>query len=171
MAGQDPVRRLPVAPALHLCNNWRMSVAPIRMAVLADIPGLMGLRAAVRENRPAVDNAVTNDDIAAFMTHSRIWIWQEGDRILGFSAGDTQLGWVWALFVDPDHEGRGIGSALLARACRCVARAGFEHATLTTDPGTRAARFYRRAGWTDAGETDEGEIIFERRLNPPSRSR
>ncbi len=148
-----------------------VTVAPIRPAVPADIPGLMTLRASVAENRPLVPDAVTTDDVADFMTHSTIWVWQEQGRILGFSAGDTQLGWVWALFVDPGHEGRGIGSALLARACRCVARAGFEHATLTTDPGTRAARFYRRAGWTDRGETEDGEIIFERRLNPPPRRR
>lgn len=143
----------------------------IRKALLDDIPALMTLRASVRENRQSETNAVTVDDVADFMQHSTIWVWQENRRILGFSAGDTQYGWVWALFVDPGHEGRGIGSALLTRACGTVARAGFAHATLTTDPGTRADRFYRRAGWTDTGQTEEGEVIFERRLTLPSRHR
>ena len=141
----------------------------IRRAVLEDIPDLMTLRASVRENRQSETNAVTGDDVADFMRHSAIWVWQEDRRILGFSAGDTQCGWVWALFVDPGHEGRGIGRALLARACRTVARAGFAHATLTTDPGTRADGFYRRAGWIDAGWTEDGEVIFERLLTVSSR--
>jgi ribosomal protein S18 acetylase RimI-like enzyme len=153
----------------HPWHKVRMMNVFIRKAVLADIPDLMTLRASVRENRPALVNAVTVDDVADFMRHSPIWVWQENQRILGFSAGDTQLGWIWALFVDPGHEGRGIGTALLGYACRSVAHAGFYRATLTTDPGTRAAAFYRRAGWIAAGETEEGEIIFERRL--PARSR
>jgi GNAT superfamily N-acetyltransferase len=142
---------------------------PIRKAKPADIPDLMALRAAVRENRQSETNAVTNEDVAEFMRHSTIWVWHEQQRILGFSAGDTEFGWVWALFVDPSHEGRGIGTALLTRACHSVARAGFAHATLTTDPGTRAARFYRKAGWTDTGRTEDNEIIFERQLNPLGR--
>jgi len=32
---------------------------------------------------------------------------------------------------------------------------------LTTWPGTRAERFYRKAGWQVTGE-DDGNLIFER---------
>jgi len=137
----------------------------IRRAGLADIADLMRVREAVRENRHFGPNKVTCEDVADFLRTGEIWIWEEDCRIMGFSAGDAQDGWIWALFVDPDHEGRGIGRALLACACRTLVRAGFDSATLTTEPGTRAARFYRRAGWTDAGRTEDGEIIFKRRLN------
>jgi GNAT superfamily N-acetyltransferase len=147
-----------------------MSYAFIRQANSADIPALLALRGSVHENRPIPGNLVTAANVAEFMQHSIVWVWQEGQRILGFSAGDTQFGWIWALFVHPGHEGRGIGGTLLQRACRCVAQAGFAYATLTTEPGTRADRFYRNAGWIDAGRTEDGEIIFERRLNPPSRT-
>jgi GNAT superfamily N-acetyltransferase len=140
-------------------------VTRIRKAGLADIPRLMKLRAAVRENRHVEPNKVTCEDVADFLESGEIWVWEEGGRILGFSAGDAETGWIWALFVDPGHEGRGIGRALLALACRTLVRAGYTTATLTTDPGTRAARFYRRAGWTASGHTEEGEIIFKRRLD------
>ncbi len=136
----------------------------IRKAVLADIPDLMRLRAAVRENRHTEPHKVSPEDVADFLQSGEIWIWEERRRILGFSAGDTEIGWVWALFVDPEHEGRGLGRALLSLACRSLVRAGFSSATLTTDPGTRAAQFYQRAGWTDSGRTEDGEIIFTRQL-------
>jgi hypothetical protein len=32
---------------------------------------------------------------------------------------------------------------------------------LTTDPGTRAERFYRRAGWRVTGSRN-GELVFEK---------
>jgi len=32
---------------------------------------------------------------------------------------------------------------------------------LSTDPGTRAEGFYRKAGWTAAGTEANGEIHFE----------
>jgi GNAT superfamily N-acetyltransferase len=139
-------------------------VGNVRAAVAGDIPALLALRASVRENPPSLVDPVTAADVLDFMRHSTVWVWQEGGRILGFSAGDREYGQVWALFVDPGHEGRGIGSALLVLACRCVAAAGFRRATLTTGAGTRAAGFYRRAGWVEAGETEEGELILERRL-------
>jgi GNAT superfamily N-acetyltransferase len=141
-----------------------MNPARIRKAVAADIPHVMSLRAAVRENRPSGPNPVTGADVADFMLSDEVWVWVEDSRILGFSAGDAQCGWIWALFVDPNHEGRGIGRALLQSAIGSLLRAGFDRATLTTDPGTRAARFYLTAGWIDAGTTDAGEIIFQRRL-------
>jgi ribosomal protein S18 acetylase RimI-like enzyme len=146
----------------HTSNMDRTN---IRRAGFADIPALMKLRAAVSENRHIGPNKVSCEDVAEFLDSGEIWVWEEGRRILGFSAGDTEIGWIWALFVDPGHEGRGIGRALLALACRTLVRAGFTTATLTTDPGTRAARFYRRAGWNDSGRTEDGEIIFKRRLD------
>jgi len=37
-------------------------------------------------------------------------------------------------------------------------------ATLSTDPGTRAERFYRENGWEETGRQDNGEIIFRKPL-------
>jgi ribosomal protein S18 acetylase RimI-like enzyme len=55
---------------------------------------------------------VTDEDYARFEEHAGIWVWEEDGQILGFSAGDTRDGTIWALFVDPTCERRGIGRAL-----------------------------------------------------------
>ena len=42
--------------------------------------------------------------------------------VVGFSAGDSGDGSIWALFVDPLHESRGIGRALIDAALACGGR-------------------------------------------------
>ena len=136
---------------------------PIRLAQDADIAEIMELRSSVRENRLTDPSRVTSEDIRRFIRDGEIWVWEEGGRILGFSAGDERDGWIFALFVRPGSEGRGIGRALFQRACDSLRRAGHGVMYLSTDPGTRAARFYRKAGWEDTGRNAEGEIVFSRR--------
>jgi GNAT superfamily N-acetyltransferase len=136
--------------------------ATIRPASPADIPRIMQIRHAVRENRLSDPDLVTSADCAAFIEHSDIWVWVEDDLILAFAAGDTRNGWIWALFVDPDHEGRGIGQALLPLACDTLRNGGHTSATLSTTAGTRADRFYRRNGWTAIGTNEKGEIVFQK---------
>ncbi|MCW0983794.1 GNAT family N-acetyltransferase [Agrobacterium sp. BT-220-3] len=81
----------------------------------------------------------------------------------GFSAADPRDGSIWALFVTPSFEKKGIGSSLLAEACACLRSSGVKRAWLTTDPGTRAEQFYRSAGWQHIGEKDN-ELLFEMQL-------
>ena len=118
------------------------------------------IRSAVQENRLADPSLVTDEDYAWFEEHPGILVWEEGGQILGFSAGDTRDGAIWALFVDPASERRGIGRALFAAACETLRRAGHRTAMLTTDRGTRAERFYRAAGWKIVGTSTRGELIF-----------
>src|SRR5262245_40287578 len=44
---------------------------------------------------------------------------------------------IWALFLRPEHQGRGIGHALMAWSSSVA------EIELTTEPGTRAQRLYR----------------------------
>ncbi len=140
------------------------TVERIRRAVHADIPRIMEIRHAVGENRLSDPNSVTAADCAEFMDRSEIWVWVEEGLILGFAAGDPRDGWIWALFVAPGHEGRGIGRALLRLACETIRDSGYSIATLSTDKGTRAERFYRAHGWTVTGRNQKGELVFEKRL-------
>ena len=143
----------------------------IRRAVATDIPAMMQIRQAVRENRLVDPGSVTAEDYAGFITHSEIWVWTEQGRILGFAAGDTRDGGIWALFVAPGHEGRGIGRALLARACGTLRDAGFARATLSTTEGTRAEGFYRADGWRATGRNARDELVFAKELDPPGPAR
>jgi GNAT superfamily N-acetyltransferase len=132
----------------------------IRRALLEERPRVMGIRFAVRENRLGDPSRVTDADYRWFTENPGIWVWEEDGRILGFCAADTRDGTIWALFIDPDHEGRGIGRALLKRACDVLCEAGHRTATLSTESGSRADRFYREAGWTALHIDKRGEQVF-----------
>lgn len=133
----------------------------IRRATPADIDRLIEIRGAVRENRLSDPGLVTRADYDRFVAQGRVWVAQGSRRIAGFSASDGQDGTIWALFVDPVEQGAGLGVALLERACSDLAHQGFTAVRLTTDPGTRADRFYRRNGWRDLGLGEDGEVRFE----------
>ena len=133
---------------------------PIRRARLDERPRITEIRLAVRENRLMDPSRVTDADYQWFNDNPGIWVWEEHGRILGFSAADTRDGTIWALFIDPDHEGRGIGRALLRKACDVLRDAGHRHATLGTEPGSRADGFYRQAGWIALHIDGRGEQIL-----------
>jgi GNAT superfamily N-acetyltransferase len=122
----------------------------------------MEIRHSVRENRLSDPNLVTASDCAAFLARSEIWVWVENGVVQGLAAGDTRDGWIWALFVAPGCEGRGIGQALIALACETLRNAGYTVATLSTVEDTRAERFYRTNGWTAIGRNEKGEVVFQR---------
>ena len=138
----------------------------VRKATVDDIADLMALRLSVRENRLSDPGQVTAADCLAYVGRGHMWVWEEDQEILGFSASSCDTGWIWALFVRPGHEGRGIGRALFAVACDALTSARCRTLRLSTDPDTRAARFYRAAGWREAGRTLEGELIFESSVPP-----
>lgn len=140
----------------------------VREATEADIPAMMALRLSVRENQLFDPSQVTHEDCRAYVQRGHMWVWDEGGEILGISASTCDTGWIWALFVRPGHERRGIGQALFAAACAALIGAGHHTLQLSTDPDTRAARFYRAAGWRETGRTPEGELIFA--LDVPSNS-
>lgn len=132
----------------------------IRRAHPGERDRLTEIRFAVQENQLGDPTLVAAADYAWFMEHPGIWVWDEDGQILGFSAGDPRDGTIWALFVDPGSERRGIGRALFEAACDTLRRAGHRTAMLTTDSGTRAERFYRAAGWKIVGTSRRGELIF-----------
>jgi GNAT superfamily N-acetyltransferase len=133
----------------------------IRSATRADIPRIVEVRALVRENQLRDPSRVTIEDICWFIDNPGIFVWVEDDKIVGFSAADPRDGSIFALFMDEAYEGRGIARALFERACNVLVDAGCPRMWLTTWPGTRAEKFYRRAGWHVTG-TDDGNLVFEK---------
>jgi GNAT superfamily N-acetyltransferase len=132
----------------------------IRTATVTDIPRLREIRDSVRENRLSDPSRVTLADYDWHVAHAPIHVWEDDGVIKGLSAGDPRDGSIWALFVDPTFEGRGIGQALILAATNSIAAAGHRVAKLSTEPGTRAERFYLRNGWMAKGRTERGELIF-----------
>jgi GNAT superfamily N-acetyltransferase len=134
--------------------------AKIRRATDADRERISEIRFAVKENVLSDPSRVTHDMVTWFIENPGIWLWEEDGRVLGFSAADTRDGTIFALFIDPEHEGRGIGRALFARALDSLREAGHQTGSLTTEPGSRADRFYQAAGWKAIGTSERGERIF-----------
>ena len=81
----------------------------------------------------------------------RGWVCSNGRKIVGFAYASRHDASIWALFVAPGHEGLGIGQRLLGHAVDWLFATGAAAISLTTGVGTRAERFYTRAGWVRDG--------------------
>ncbi len=88
-------------------------------------------------------------------------------------ADGSELGELYAINLDPDVWGRGLGRRLLHAATAGLSRLGFREAVLWVVTGnSRARRFYEEAGWSADGteRTDESfgppieEVRYRRRL-------
>lgn len=134
-----------------------------RQAVAADAPAIMGVRLAVRENVLSNRTAVTVAATAAYITGAgRGWVAEADGAIIGFSIANRS-GLIWALFVRPGWEGRGIGTRLLADCVGWLRGIGVAEAFLDTGAGTRAEGFYRHAGWYESARDGEN-VVFRRAL-------
>ncbi len=136
----------------------------IRKAARADLPRIFEIRAAVKENRLRDPSRVTVEMCEWFIDHAAFWLWEENGVVCGFSAGDPRDGTIFALFIDPAYEGRGIGQVLLPLACKTLREAGHRAARLDTAAGTRAEKFYREGGWEEIGRKPDGQIVFQRAI-------
>ena len=135
----------------------------LRQAVASDIPGIQRVRRSVRENR-LISTVVSDEDVReAIETTGRGWVIEAQGGVVAFAIGHAGTGNIWALFVHPDHERRGYGRLLHDTMIGWLWSQGLEQLWLTTEPGTRAERFYEAAGWQRVGPTDSGELRFERR--------
>lgn len=79
------------------------------------------------------------------------------------ASGEGQL---WAINLEPEAWGRGLGTALLEGAVDALRRRGCDAAYLwALDTNARARRFYEREGWThDGGLKDDafgGQAVRE----------
>ena len=141
----------------------------LRRARPEDHARVTEIRNSVTENVLGDSSRVTvEQQYEWFEQNPGVWVWEENGRILGFSAADTRDGSIWALFIDPAHEQRGIGRRLFAKACDVLREAGHRSGTLTTQPGSRADRFYQAAGWKVMGTSERGERIFHGTLKKRS---
>ena len=80
--------------------------------------------------------------------------------VQGFTCVNHQTGYVWALFVIDEKQGKGHGSALLNSAMSRLRQLGHRQAFLSTDSGTRAEQFYLSKGWQPTGIAMNGELVF-----------
>ena len=132
-----------------------------REARATDIPMLREIRAAVQENRLSDPERITAEMISDYLTTlGKGWVCEQEGTVLGFSFAARRSQSIWALFVRPGYESRGIGKRLLELATDWLFANGCARVVLGTAPNTRADRFYSAQGWTRGELLANGEIFY-----------
>ena len=133
----------------------------LRRAQRSDIDAMQRIRASVTENRLTSRTLSEADYLQAIEGDGRGWVVEVGGQVLGFAVANPMTGNVWALFVDPRHERQGNGRRLHDAMVDWLWAQGTRRLWLTTEPGTRAQRFYESAGWRLTDRADNGELRYE----------
>lgn len=135
-----------------------------REAVVTDIPQIQIVRNAVKENILSNPALVTDADVEEYIVRrGKGWVCEMNNEIVGFAIADLVDKNIWALFVHPDAEGKGIGKQLHDQMVNWYFSQTDETVWLSTTPGTRAETFYKMQGWTEVGVYGKGETKFEMR--------
>ena len=133
-----------------------------REATTADIPQIQVVRNAVKENTLSDPALVSDEDCRQFITvRGKGWVCEADQQIVGFAIADLQDRNIWALFVDPQYEKKGIGLQLHNRMLDWYFAQTSDTVWLGTAFNTRAEQFYRKAGWIETGLHGTKEIKFE----------
>ncbi len=153
----------------------------IRRARPADVPALHDIveRAyGVYVERIGRRPAPMDDDYAVRVTKWDVFVADEGSgRVRGLIVLEPATGYlvIANVAVDPEHQGTGIGRALLAHAEEFALENGLDEVRLFTNVKmTENQRLYRRLGYEETGRQIASEfarVYFTKRLNSPSRHR
>lgn len=133
-----------------------------RIATDSDIPQIQVVRNLVHENRLSHPSLVTDAAVRDYINHrGRGWVCETDRQVTGFAIADLVDNNIWALFVHPSWERKGIGLQLQQLMLDWYFQHDKEMVWLSTAPGTRAEMFYEKTGWIRAGFHYQGEIRFE----------
>lgn len=132
-----------------------------REATIEDIPALSEVRLSVTENVLSDPRKVTPEMYAAHLSVSgKGWLCEVDGEVVGFSVASLRDASIWALFVKPGHEGRGIGTRLLRLATGWLFSMGASSVSLSTEAHTRADRLYESRGWRRGEVKPDGEVGY-----------
>lgn len=133
-----------------------------REARIDDIPQIQIVRNSVKENVLSNPALVSDDDCKEFITErGKGWICETDNKIVGFAIVDLKENNIWALFILPEYEQKGIGKQLHTIMLDWYFEQTQQTVWLGTSPNTRAELFYRKNDWTEMGTHAKGEIKFE----------
>ena len=118
-----------------------------REATINDIQQIQKVRNSVKENVLSNPNFVTDKDCEVFIiTRGKGWVCELEDDIVGFAIADLKENNIWALFVSPGYESKGIGRKLHDIMLDWYFDQTDRTLWLGTAPNTRAEKFYRVIG-------------------------
>ncbi len=133
----------------------------LREAIIQDIPQIQVVRNSVKENILSDPSVVSDADCVEFLTQrGKGWVYEINNKIVGFAIVDLQENNIWALFLHPNFEKKGIGRKLHDVMLNWYFAQDKSEVWLGTTPHTRAENFYRAAGWLQNGMNGD-EVRFE----------
>lgn len=133
-----------------------------REAKIEDIQQIQIVRNSVKENILSNPALVSDKDCEEFLTiRGKGWVYEVDNTIVGFSIVDLKENNIWALFVKPEFEKKGIGKELYTRMMDWYFDQTKTPVWLGTAPNTRAEKFYEKLGWVKTGTVNKGETKFE----------
>ncbi len=132
----------------------------LRRAVSEDARGMaVAHRQAMRVSLPFLPELHTAEEDQWFMRErlmatNEVWVAEVGNVVAGYIG--FHEGWIDHLYVHPDHQRRGLGPVLLAKALE----EGAARRLWTFQQNTRARAFYEKHGFvaelfTDGEENEE----------------
>jgi GNAT superfamily N-acetyltransferase len=134
----------------------------IREATIGDIPAMHVVRMAVKENALNNPDLVKLQDYEEFLfKRGKGWVCEKDNQVIGFAIVDLLEHNIWALFLQPDQEKKGLGKQLHDQMMDWYFEQTGNPIWLSTSPGTRAESFYKKAGWKQNGFQKNGEVRFE----------
>lgn len=147
------------------------TLTTIRIATVADIPAIFSVRTSVRENHMSLEElsviGVTPDTLPAMLSgDGRAWVAEENCAIVAFAMAERSEATIFAMFVHPEHEGKGHGRALMHAAESWLFAQGCERIWLLTDnnPQVRANGFYQHLGWEKQGVQEDGQLLYIKQM-------
>ena len=158
----------------------------IREATVADAEAIAGIH--VRAWRSAYRGQLSDEYLDGLRMEDRLeqhrlsleeapaefrtWVVEDASAVVGFAVtgpsedadADRKTGEVYAIYVEPERVGRGVGHALFEHAVADLVDRGFSAATLwVLESNGQARRFYERAGWRFDGTTTSERVDCEMR--------
>lgn len=133
-----------------------------REASEQDISAMQIVRNSVTENRLSHPSVIKDSDYLPLIEQKgKGWVCIDNNKIVAFAFVDFVEQNIWALFVMPEFENKGIGKKLHKLMLDWYFSKYEKALWLSTAPNTRAEKFYERHGWIKSGTYGKGEIKFE----------
>ncbi len=132
-----------------------------REAKIEDIAALSEVRLSVKENALSNPQRITFEMYRTYLSEiGKGWLCEINGNVVGFSVASPEDNSIWALFVKPEYEGKGIGTKLLNLATQYLFENGASAVSLTTAVNTRADKFYEQSGWKRGAIGSDGEVCY-----------
>ena len=133
-----------------------------REATVQDITLIQVVRNPVKENVLSDPSLVTDAAVEEYITNrGKGWVCEMDETIVGFAIADITGNNIWALFLHPDYEQKGIGKKLHHLMLNWYFTQTDKTVWLSTAPFSRASLFYKMQGWKEVGLYGKKEMKFE----------